>query len=184
MNACLREGCDRPISAKGFCKSHYNTYRRRLNPEAARAKEKAMRLKHHERILTGSRAWHKKNPRNLAASKAKWYSENIERESVRGHHYFICRRTRPAYAGLIFFDGWNPDKGGSFKAGAQWIIENLGKRPSKRHDLHIVDRSLGFVPGNLQWVPKEKHVQEELIHKLMLENQNLRLENERLRNPS
>jgi hypothetical protein len=85
---------------------------------------------------------------------------------------------------MPFFDGWNPDKGGSINAGEKWILENLGKRPSKRHDLHIVDRRLGFVPENLAWVPKEKHMQEELIHKLLLENQNLRTENERLRIPS
>jgi hypothetical protein len=83
--------------------------------------------------------------------------------------------------GLPFCPAWNPRCGGSFLAGAQWIIENLGRRPNNRHHLHIVDRHLGFVPNNLVWVPKEKHVQEEMLNRLLLENQNLRTENERLR---
>lgn len=180
---CKIEGCDRPVKVKGFCYRHYNNALRAANIDRERAKEKTRRVKNRKRRSAYFKKWRKLSLQKLAACKARWYAANIERESVRGHHYFICRRTRPSYVGLSFFDGWNPDKGGSFKAGAQWIIENLGKRPSKRHDLHIVDRRIGFVPGNLAWVPKEKHIQEELIHKLMLENQILRAENEQLRGP-
>ena len=69
---------------------------------------------------------------------------------------------------------WNPDLGGSFKAAEEWIIENIGKRPDKTYQLHVVDRNLGFVPGNLTWVPTNKHRREELVNRLLLENQNLR----------
>ena len=126
------------------------------------------------------RRWTQARPSKLPGYKAKWYAANVERESVRGHHYFICRQQKSGYAGMPFFDGWNPDRGGSFNAGAQWIIEALGQRPGKRYELHIVDRRLGFVPNNLQWVPKERHYQEELINRLLLENQNLRAENQAL----
>jgi hypothetical protein len=77
---------------------------------------------------------------------------------------------------MPFADLWNPHRGGSFAVGAQWIIENLGRRPNKQYELHIVDRQLGFIPGNLQWVPRSKHKQEELIARLLLENQNLKKE--------
>lgn len=178
---CKIDGCDRLTCAKGLCERHYNNAHRAANLEECRAKEKDRRAKNRDRIRATHRTWRKAHPRRFAAYKAKWYSENVERESVRGHHYFICRHTRPSYVGLAFFDDWNPDRGGSFDAGAQWIITNLGCRPSNRHELHIVDRRLGFVPGNLAWVPQNRHRQEELINRLLLENQILRLENEQLR---
>jgi len=75
---------------------------------------------------------------------------------------------------MPFFDAWNPEKGGEFRLGAQWILANLGPRPDKKYHLHIVNRALGFVPGNLQWVPSDHHRQEELINHLLLENQQLK----------
>ncbi|MGH2508387.1 MAG: hypothetical protein ACRDHZ_13460 [Ktedonobacteraceae bacterium] len=94
-----------------------------------------------------------------------------ERNTVRCHHRLIFQLRRPTYAGMPFFDNWNPDKGGSFNAGAQWIIENLGHRPAGNYQLHIVDRRAGFTPGNLEWVPREKHRQSEMIDRLLLEIQ-------------
>lgn len=82
---------------------------------------------------------------------------------------------------MPFFEAWNPDTGGSFKVGAAWIIENIGPRPAEPYELHIINRRLGFMPGNLAWVPQDRHQQEELINRLLLENQNLRKENEALR---
>lgn len=84
---------------------------------------------------------------------------------------------------MPYYDGWNPNKGGSLAAGAQWIIDNLGHRPGsgKEYHLHIVDRRIGFMPGNLQWIPCTEHKQQELIPRLMLEIQQLRAENMFLR---
>ena len=56
---------------------------------------------------------------------------------------------------MDFFPEWNPDKGGSYKAGAVWIIENLGPRPNGA-SLHMIDRDQGFVPDNLMWLVSKK----------------------------
>ena len=56
---------------------------------------------------------------------------------------------------MPFYDGWNPDKGGSILSGMDWVIENLGKKP-KGCSLHIVEHEKGFVPGNLEWTYPQK----------------------------
>lgn len=90
-----------------------------------------------------------------------------------------------SYQGMPFFDEWNPDKGGSFIAGEKWIIENLGRRPvdnflmtgqtvrypgqKSRWQMHILDRPVGFVPGNLAWMPTNKHNRLEAINLAIVE---------------
>jgi hypothetical protein len=76
-------------------------------------------------------------------------------ESVLSHHYSIFSSQREqeqrTYKGMPFFDGWNPDKGGSFLTAVLWIIENLGARP-EGSTLHVIPQTMkGFVPGNLMW---------------------------------
>jgi hypothetical protein len=80
----------------------------------------------------------------------KWRKNNPERVSVANHWFYIFGSGNPSYAGMPFFDGWNPEKGGSFGEGARWIVSALGKRP-QGCSLHIVRHDLGFVPGNLVW---------------------------------
>lgn len=74
-----------------------------------------------------------------------------EYRTVYEHHRFIFRRQNPNYCGMPFYDQWNPDKGGSFIFGLHWILKHLGKRPSSRHSLDIIEHYKGFVPGNLRW---------------------------------
>lgn len=78
------------------------------------------------------------------------------------------------YLNMPFYADWDPSQGGLYINGARWIIETLGRKPSPEYDLHIVDRRLGFVPGNLAWVPRKDHKREELLTKLLIENQRLR----------
>lgn len=83
----------------------------------------------------------------------RWDKEHPEHITVARHWYYIFKSRRKdarTYKGMPFFDGWNPDKGGSFQAGADWIIANLGRRP-KGHTMHIVDHEKGFWPTNLEW---------------------------------
>ena len=110
-------------------------------------------------------------------TSSRYYRKHTEYRSVVLHWYATFRATNrkaACYKGMPFFPAWNPEKGGSFAVAEKWILQNLGRRPSSTHHLHIVDRVLGFVPGNLQWVPREKHKQEELIARLLRENQHLR----------
>ena len=100
-----------------------------------------------------------------------------EYATVCDHHYAIKKSyVNPAfksYKNVPFYDGWNPDKGGTFMTGMLWIIENLEVRKPGDH-LHIIDRKIGFMPGNLVWVPRSGHKQEEMINKLLLENSKLK----------
>ena len=62
---------------------------------------------------------------------------------------------------MPFYDKWNPDKGGSFKAAEKWIIENLGKHPEGT-TLHIIHQDIGFVPGNLEWTHPRKQSNQQM----------------------
>jgi hypothetical protein len=75
----------------------------------------------------------------------------------------------PAYFGMPWHDGWNKDKEGLLAA-RDWIIATLGFRPEGgkyKYQLHVIDRAIGFVPGNLVWVSKDKHRQQEMINVLL-----------------
>jgi hypothetical protein len=96
-----------------------------------------------------------------------------ERRTVGAHLGWINRGVS-TYAGMPFCDDWNPKKGGSVNAGEQWIVQHLGRRPAPDYQLHIVDRRIGFMPGNLVWVPRDKHRREEMIYRLLFEVQTLR----------
>jgi hypothetical protein len=102
---------------------------------------------------------------NGGAEKMRQYNrDRAEIASVR-HHYgnIVNIKTRlKSYEGMPFYDGWNPRKGGSYRAGEQWIIENLGKRP-KGCSLHIVEHEKGFVPGNLEWTHPKKQKAEQMF---------------------
>jgi len=106
-----------------------------------------------------------KDGRCNRCSTSKRHRDNPELQSVRGHFGSICRDSAgryPTYKGMPFFDGWNPDKGGSHQVGADWIIANLGNRP-KGSTLHIVDHEKGFVPGNLEWTHPRKQSNQQMF---------------------
>lgn len=116
-----------------------------------------------------SRERYRKNP----AHRRQWSVAHPEHITVRNHYHMIQNEDKN-YLGMPFYDEWNPNKGGSYGAGVQWIIENIGRKPAKGYDLHIVDRTIGFMPGNLQWVHRTQHQQEEIVTKLKIENQQLK----------
>ena len=180
MKLCATEKCLRPVHAKGLCKTCYSKLYVQTHREQHRKRGRTWAKKNREKDLAARRANYAANPelreRRYAREKAK-RSANPERVAVKGHYDAIHAVKRcPTYTGMPFFKDWSPKTGGSYDAGAQWIIENIGRRPGSgtEYHLHIVDRKIGFMPGNLQWVPREKHAQEEMINKLLLENQNLR----------
>ena len=94
-----------------------------------------------------------------------WESSHPEWASVRNHYSFIFKeqyRQHKNYKDMPFFDGWNPAKGGSFMAGAEWIIFNLGRRP-EGCSLHVIHHDLGFVPGNLEWTHRKKQSNQQMF---------------------
>lgn len=181
MKICIAEKCEKHVYQSSLCRHHYHIkHRKRIN-----AAQRAWAKNHPKNIRKHNRNQYIKNREKMNAHSRAWSKAHAERVSVISHHHaiFSPKNVRHAnYKGMPFFDDWNPDMCGSFRAGAQWIINNIGRRPGsgKEYHLHIVDRKIGFVPGNLQWVPRERHQQEEMIAKLLLENQDLRRANAEL----
>jgi len=110
-----------------------------------------------------ARKYYRVHRRKRLKYKAEWRKRNIEYISVQGHYHNIFDRRNPKnrnYRGMPFFKSWNPKKGGSLRTGADWIVDNLGKRP-KGCTLHIIDHKKGFVPGNLAWTsPRNQNYQQ------------------------
>jgi endogenous inhibitor of DNA gyrase (YacG/DUF329 family) len=110
------------------------------------------------------------NSRTVCSSKcrrvrqSKWAKKQTEYRTVHAHYVWIFRKdgTHRTYKGMPFFDGWNPKKGGSFRAGANWILENLGRRP-KGTTLHIIDHEKGFTPNNLEWTHPRKQSNQQMF---------------------
>lgn len=155
---CKIENCYNPTYAKKLCRLHYSQIRHAKNRERDNARKRAWYASLSETVKARSKA------RNAA---------HPEITSLINHRVWI-KQGRATYTDMPFFDGWDPTKGGSSAAGERWIIEHIGRRPSKGWDLHIVDRRIGFMPNNLQWIPRSKHQQEEMISRLLRENQDLR----------
>lgn len=91
------------------------------------------------------------------------------RRSIWQHHYDIFkskRHDKRYYKGMPFFDPWNPDKGGSFDGGEQWLLEHIGDKPTLNSSLHIIRHELGFVPGNICWATPQVQNQEQLFKRL------------------
>jgi len=148
------------------------------SPEKQKAATQKYRLAHPEKVKARTLRWRAANRDKVRSAMARWWDAHREYKSVADHWYAVYMsrdKKKVTYKGMPFFDEWNPKTGSSFTAGAQWIIDNLGRRPDKTYHLHIVDRAVGFVPGNLQWVSRSRHKQSELIARLMLENRNLRV---------
>jgi hypothetical protein len=131
--------------------------------------------------------WDKEHPEYHRKLQQRRRKENPEWFSVMNHWHLILgnrSKNNPSYVGMPFCDEWNPKKGGSFVAGSDWIIKNLGKRP-EGCSLHIVDHQKGFVPGNLEWASLKRQNAEQMFkiianqrHRIKeLEDEIIRLKN-------
>jgi|ERR1700733_1796781 len=139
----------------------------------------ACQVGHRRTVL---KSWRYVNRVKQRARVLAWARKHPERRSVASHRYMILNprsKYHKQYKGMPFYDGWNPDKGGSIKNGEIWIIKNLGKKP-KGSSLHIMDHSLGFVPGNLEWATPKKQTSEQMFRIIArLRHRIKELENER-----
>lgn len=78
--------------------------------------------------------------------------------TLYNHWSWIFNKTKqlyPAYKNMLFFDAWNPNKGGSFAIGTQWICEHLGFKPGPKFQLHVLKTKKHphgfFGPGGIVW---------------------------------
>lgn len=112
-------------------------------------------------------AFYKENRDDILTLRREHRKSNPEFYTVKAHYAMIFTNNDPRlhnYKQMPFFDGWNPKKGGSFKAGGDWIIDNIGRKPKESGwSLHIVNHELGFVPGNLEWASKRKQAAEQMF---------------------
>ncbi len=173
---CSVPECSRPAHSRGFCHPHYDC--RRDQDQQRKEWRRKIRKTQVENGLC-STPYCKNYPASgrkscIMHQESKQLSP--ERRTVIQHlsHIFTGRK---GYGGMVFCPQWSPSHGGSYDTGEKWVLDNLGPRPRDgKYHLHIVDRRLGFVPDNLQWVPCGQHKREEMINKLLLEVQNLRAE--------
>lgn len=106
--------------------------------------------------------------------KCPKFSRKPEYSTVISHIYYI-NNEHSSYKGMPCYDEWNPKKGGSYEAGYNWIVENLGKRPKGR-TLDIIKHEKGFVPGNLRWAPPKRQTTNKMFKRIAdLETQNQNL---------
>jgi hypothetical protein len=141
--------------------------------EEIKLKQAAYSAAHKEEKKVRTAAYHAAHKEERKAYRAAHREEikayraaHREEISVRGHHreIFGTKKTSPrkSYEGMPFEDAWNPKKGGSFRAGGEWITANLGKKP-EGCTLHVVDHAKGFVPGNLVWSDPVKQCAEQMF---------------------
>ena len=124
-----------------------------------RKRRKGESRKTYKKIYMRARdkAYYKEHKEEIKARKKAYNAAHPELFTVKSHYRWIVNwevERLKGYKGMRFYDGWNPKKGGSLQAGADWIVENLGKRP-KGCSMHIVDHAKGFVPGNLIWANRK-----------------------------
>jgi hypothetical protein len=142
-------------------KAHCAAYQA-AHKEEIKACRAVYRAAHKEEIKARSAAYYVAHKEEIKAYDAA----HKEEQSVRNHHrdIFGTKKTPPRknYEGMPFCDAWNPKKGGSFRAGGDWIKANL-VRPSGKVSLHVVDHAKGFVPGNLEWTHPTKQNAEQMF---------------------
>jgi hypothetical protein len=159
---CIR--CDKEIekiTSRRYCES----CRQDVQRENMRKNHGLWRKRHPEKVAAGLKRYREEHRVELNTYGKKYRKEHPEEASVRTHHRSFFNRTSANYKyyqGMPFAEEWNPDKGGSLRAGADWIIRNLGRRP-KGSSLHIVEHEKGFVPGNLEWTAPTKQANQQMF---------------------
>lgn len=144
---CVECGQDRPIAARGLCRTCYSRWQR--NPSFTRAETadrgscsvegceakvhgQGLCSKHLLRLRrTGTTEPGRKYPQKTnTVSQHDLYAQWTEFRRVKN--------TRPVV------DRWKEDF-------ATFVLEVGGRRPSRRHRLYPIDRSKPMGPGNFEW---------------------------------
>jgi hypothetical protein len=127
-------------------------------------RRKAYFKRYRETHKKEAKAWRQANKPLIKKFNEEWSASHKEHTSVRNHYYWIFNpksSSHKYYKGMPFFDGWNPKKGGSWVAGADWILKNLGPQPLGA-TMHVVHHDLGYIPGNLEWASPKKQINQQM----------------------
>jgi hypothetical protein len=96
--------------------------------------------------------------------------------SVKNHFKWIYDPHNPkryhGYKGMPAYEPWNPLTGGqaALIRAVREILAEIGNKPGKDYHLHVVDKRIGFWPGNLIWIPIVEHKRAELLNQVIKEN--------------
>jgi hypothetical protein len=110
--------------SRRYSKKYY-----RDNKEKAKIHNAAYHKAHKKEENARRRRHHHNNKTKSLKTQRNWRKRSVERITIVSHYYAIFSTKsfkHKNYKGMPFFDEWNPDKGGSFDGGAEWIIKNLG----------------------------------------------------------
>lgn len=109
-------------------------------------------------LFSGHSGGIKARNRSGLGSKQKNGKIKPEYHTIQSHFTRIFIRKHPdhgVYKNMIFFDDWNPRKGGSFMNGVHWMKQNGMRKPSLYHQLHVIKSKKyphGFFgPGGIVW---------------------------------
>lgn len=124
MDKCSIESCDEPVYVKmrGWCRNHYLRWRRNGDPLGGK-----YYVHHGMKYTYLHNAWGNIKSRTTLP-QAQYY------------HLYGGR-------GIKMYEPWLDN----FMAFHDYIQNNLGERPSKKHTLDRADTNKGYEPGNLRW---------------------------------
>ena len=57
---------------------------------------------------------------------------------------------------------------------AEWVLDNIGPRPTEQHTLDRIDNDRGYEPGNLRWATRSEQARNKRVYKRTLNGERIR----------
>lgn len=150
IKLCSVEGCERAFSAKGLCKSHYNSARKVPNCIVENCKNKKKNKgycqQHYSNLKNyGDPLYFKK-----IKEKQKYLKNHISYSSHRAMLWRVSPKNKTSKhnyfdRGITICERWLG------KTGLENFINDMGEKPSKNHSLDRKDNDKGYSPENCRW---------------------------------